>query len=64
MKKPVTLKDLATELGLAVMTVSYAMKGSSMVSAETIKRVRALAKKRGYKPNKIAQAMRALRKKY
>lgn len=55
--RPVSLKDLAQELGVAVSTVSRALKNSPEISAQTIKRVKALAKKRNYRPNPFAVSL-------
>lgn len=50
----VTLKQLAQELNLSISTVSKALKDSYEINEKTIERVKALAKKYNYKPNKIA----------
>jgi len=50
----VTLKKLAQELNLSVSTVSKALHDNEEISAETIKRVKALAKLYKYRPNKAA----------
>ncbi len=50
----VTLKQLAQELNLSISTVSKALKDSYEINEKTIARVKALAKKYNYKPNKIA----------
>ncbi|MDJ0646189.1 MAG: LacI family DNA-binding transcriptional regulator [Flavobacteriaceae bacterium] len=50
----VTLKQLALELNLSISTVSKALKDSYEINENTISRVKALAKKYNYKPNKIA----------
>jgi len=52
MPKPtVTLRSLAKEAGVSPMTVSLALKKSNEISAKTGDRIRALAEKRGYKPD-------------
>ena len=55
----VNLKRLAQELNLSISTVSRALKDSYEVSAETKKRVTALAKKLNYQPNPFATSLRA-----
>jgi len=50
----VTLKQLAQELHVSISTVSKALKDSYEINEKTIERVKALAKKYNYKPNKIA----------
>lgn len=54
MNKQVTLKQLANELNVSISTVSKALKNSYEINETTIKKVKALAKKYNYKPNKIA----------
>lgn len=54
MNNKVTLKQLANELNVSISTVSKALKNSYEINETTIKRVKALAKKYNYKPNKIA----------
>ncbi|MGK7395082.1 MAG: LacI family DNA-binding transcriptional regulator [Candidatus Cyclobacteriaceae bacterium M3_2C_046] len=57
MKKPITIKDLAKQLGISVATVSRALRNYDDISAETKKAVRDLAKKLDYQPNTIAQSL-------
>lgn len=54
----VDLKRLAKELGLAVSTVSRALRDSYEISAETKERVFELAKKLNYQPNPYASSLR------
>lgn len=54
MNNQVTLKQLAKELNVSISTVSKALKNSYEINETTIKKVKALAKKYNYKPNKIA----------
>lgn len=49
-----TLGDLANVLGLSKATVSYALRGSAMVSARTQKHVQLRARELGYSPNPVA----------
>jgi LacI family transcriptional regulator len=54
MKKQVTIKDIARELGLSVSTVSRALKDHPDISIKTRKAVKQLANLLGYRPNRIA----------
>src|SRR5947209_1839623 len=56
---PVTLKQLAQDLGLHHSTVAYALSGKGTVKEATRQRVRAVAAQRGYVPNGPARRMRA-----
>src|SRR5687768_7522930 len=47
---PVTLKDIADELGLSAMTVSRALRGVTRSNPETRQLVRDAAKRLGYQP--------------
>ncbi|WP_215223686.1 LacI family DNA-binding transcriptional regulator [Echinicola shivajiensis] len=53
-KHQLTLKDIARELGLAVSTVSRALKSHPDISKETIKLVKDYADKHHYVPNLLA----------
>lgn len=54
----VTLKNIAQELGIAPATVSRALSDHPEISASTKKKVKALAKRLGYRTNKIASSLR------
>ena len=54
----VTLKDIAKECHVSFSTVSKALKGSSEISAETIKLVQDKAAEMGYHPNMAARTLR------
>lgn len=56
--KNVNLKLLAKELGLAISTVSRALRDSHEISPETKKRVQELADKLGFHPNPHASSLR------
>ncbi len=56
-KKPVSLKDLAAELGVSISTVSRALKNSPEIGAEMRSKIKALAKKRNYRPNPFAMSL-------
>lgn len=59
MDRPLTLKDLAANLGLSVATVSLALRGKGNLSSQTRQRVRELAESLGYRPNTYAAALSA-----
>lgn len=57
-----TLKDIARETGLAVSTVSYALRGAPNVPEATAARVRAAAKRLDYRVNaRVAELMAQVR---
>jgi len=58
MNNQVTLKQLAKELNLSISTVSKALKNSYEINENTITRVQALAKKRNYRPNRMALSLK------
>lgn len=53
----VSLKDLATELGVSISTVSRALKNSPEIGLEMKSKIKALAQKRGYRPNPFAMSL-------
>jgi len=53
-----SLKAIASVLGLSVTTVSRALNGYEDVSQETRKRVEAEAERRGYRPNAAARRLK------
>lgn len=55
----VRLKDIARHAGVAVMTVSKALRDAPDVSAATKARIKALAQQMGYIPNSFAQSLRS-----
>lgn len=57
-KRRVTIYDLATELNVSPSTISRALKDHYSIGQETIRAVKALAKKRGYRPNALAASLR------
>lgn len=56
-KRPVSLKDLAKELGVSISTVSRALKNSPEVGKEITDKVKALARKWNYRPNPFAMSL-------
>ena len=61
MMKRITIKDLAAELGTTPSTVSRALADNHQVSDEMKLRVRELAHKYNYQPNKRAKSLRTRR---
>ena len=57
----VTIKDIASELGISPSTVSRALKDHPDISLETKRLVNDLAKKLNYRPNIIALSLRSQR---
>ena len=58
MPKKVTIKTIATELGVSPSTVSKALKDSHEISKETRSKIQAYAKFYNYKPNTLALGLR------
>lgn len=56
-KRPVTMSDVARDLGLSRSAVSFAFNDENQVSAETRDRVRERAAELGYRPNAGARAL-------
>jgi len=54
---PVTLADIAQELGVSMMTVSRAINNRPTISAETRERVLEAARRMGYQPNHQARGL-------
>jgi LacI family transcriptional regulator, galactose operon repressor len=54
---PVTLADIARELGVSKMTVSRAINDHPLISPETRNRVLEVAKRMNYQPNQYARAL-------
>ena len=57
----ITLKQLAKELKVSISTVSKALRDSPEISLETIEKVKFLANKYNYRPNKIALSLKSNR---
>jgi len=56
-KRPVSLKDLANELGVSISTVSRALKNHPNISPELTHKIKELAIKRSYVPNPLAMGL-------
>jgi LacI family transcriptional regulator len=54
---PVTLADIARELGVSKMTVSRAINNHPLVNPETRERVLEVARRMNYQPNQYARAL-------
>jgi transcriptional regulator, lacI family len=55
---PITMKDIARELGVSVATVSRALKDCPRISKETRAAVKAFAEEHHFFPNVIAESLR------
>lgn len=58
---PVSIKDIAIEAGVSHTTVSRALRGSSLISEETTKKIQETARKLGYLPSAAARSLRTNR---
>jgi len=58
MKKNVTIKDIARELGVHHTTVSLALRNSDSIKKETREKIWQKARELGYRPNRLAQGFR------
>lgn len=63
MKKKITLKDIANELGVSISTVSKALNDSFEISIETKKKIQDYAKLHNFKPNTLAVSLQTQRSK-
>ena len=59
---PVTMKDLARELGVSVSTVSRALKNSPRISRQQCERIQKYAASRHFVPNRLAETLRTSKK--
>lgn len=59
--KEITIYDLAKHVGMSPATVSRALNHSPSISAETTKKIHALAEKLGYRHNTFASSLRLQR---
>ena len=60
-KAPLTMKDIARELGISVATVSRALKNSPRISEERRAAIQQYAKEHNFVPNAIAESLRYAR---
>lgn len=58
---PISIKDIAKVAGVSHTTVSRALRGSSLISDETTKRIQETALALGYFPNAAAQSLKTNR---
>ncbi len=58
MRRKLTLKDIARELGVSISTVSKSLKNSEEIGRDTKEKVQAFAKLYNYKPNNIAVSLK------
>ena len=64
MKLKATLKQIATELGVSVSTVSKALSDSPEISEITKTKIKEFAALKNYKPNSIAKFLKSENKYY
>ena len=57
LKKRVTLRDIADKLNLSRTTISIALRDHPRIAEATRKKIRALVKKMGYEPDRIARSL-------
>ena len=55
-QSPITMKDIATDLGVSVATVSRALKDSPRISIEQRERIKQYARQHNYYPHFIAES--------
>ena len=60
-KTPLTMKDIARELGISVATVSRALKDSPRISAERRAMIQQYAREHDFTPNVLAESLRFAR---
>lgn len=60
---PITMKDIAREMGVSVATVSRALKDSPRISQEQRLRIQAYAREHNFMPNILAEGLRNSRTK-
>lgn len=55
---PITMKDIARELGVSVATVSRALKDSQQISVKQRERIKQYAREHNFTPNLLAESLR------
>ena len=55
---PITMKDIARELGVSVATVSRALKDSGQISLKQRERIKQYAREHNFTPNLLAESLR------
>jgi DNA-binding LacI/PurR family transcriptional regulator len=58
-KHQATIRDIAAEAGVSLMTVSKVMNRKAGISGETSQRILEIARQLNYRPNQIARSLRA-----
>jgi LacI family repressor for deo operon, udp, cdd, tsx, nupC, and nupG len=58
LREPATIRDVATELGMSVATVSRALSRPELLRPQTRQRVLAVVEALGYRPNLLARGLR------
>ena len=58
MSKNVSLKEIASKVGVSVNTVSHALRDLPDISEGRKKKIRKIALEMGYMPNHVAQTMK------
>ena len=53
-----TMKDIATEMGVSVATVSRALKDSPRISKELRQKIQQYAREHNFTPNVLAESLR------
>lgn len=58
LRKPPTVRDIAREAGVSIAAVSYSLNGGGTIGEEVRLRVREVADRLGYRPNRSARSIR------
>ena len=56
--QPLTMKDIAKELGVSIATVSRALKDNPSISEEQREKIKTYAREHNFYPNVIAESLR------